>query len=99
MEDFLPGEWFSPMLDGTNVEGKFKTRKGLVAMKKGNLQVSNKDILLKLHLASLVSNSRGEYLSPKNETVYWPIWGIPKLSDILDRKILKISGIPYVPKL
>ena len=42
MEDYLPGEWFSPMLDGTNVEGKFKTRKGLVAMKKGNLQVSNK---------------------------------------------------------
>ena len=47
----MPGEWFSPMLDGTNVEGKFKTRKGLVAMKKGNLQVSNKDIWLKLHLA------------------------------------------------
>ena len=31
------------MLDGSNVEGKFKTRKGLVAMKKGNLQVTSLD--------------------------------------------------------
>ena len=31
------------MLDGSNVEGKFKTRKGLVAMKKGNLQVTSSD--------------------------------------------------------
>ena len=52
----MPGEWFSPMLDGTNVEGKFKTRKGLVAMKKGNLQVSNTDIWLKLHLCSKTVN-------------------------------------------
>ena len=27
------------MLDGSNEEGKFKTRKGIVAMKRGNLQV------------------------------------------------------------
>ena len=43
VEDYLPGEWLSPMLDGSNVEGKFKTRKGLLAMKKANIQVSNKD--------------------------------------------------------
>ena len=35
----MPAEWFSPMLDGSNEEGKFKTRKGIVAMKRGNLQV------------------------------------------------------------
>ena len=39
VEDYLPGEWLGPMLDGTDVEGKFKTRKGLVAMKRANLQV------------------------------------------------------------
>ena len=39
VEDYVPSEWFSPMTDGTNVEGKPKTRKGLLAMKKGNLQV------------------------------------------------------------
>ena len=43
VEDYLPGDWLSPMLDGSNVEGKFKTRKGLVAMKKGNLQVTSLD--------------------------------------------------------
>ena len=40
VEDYLPAEWLSPMLDGSNAEGKFKTRKGLVAMKKSNIQVS-----------------------------------------------------------
>ena len=39
VEDYVPAEWFSPMLDGSNEEGKFKTRKGIVAMKRGNLQV------------------------------------------------------------
>ena len=39
VEDYLPGEFLSPMLDGTNAEGKFKTRKGIMAMKKGTLQV------------------------------------------------------------
>ena len=36
----MPGEWLSPMLDGSNIEGKFKTRKGLIAMKKGNDKVA-----------------------------------------------------------
>ena len=43
VEDYLPAEWLSPMLDGSKAEGKFKTRKGLVAMKKSNIQVSNED--------------------------------------------------------
>ena len=45
MEDYVPAEWFSPMLDGSNEEGKFKTRKGIVAMKRGNLQVLPRQIL------------------------------------------------------
>ena len=39
MEDYVPSEWFSPLKDGSNIEGKFKTKRGLMAMKKGNLQV------------------------------------------------------------
>ena len=39
VEDYVPSEWFSPMTDGTNVEEKPKTKKGLMAMKKGNIQV------------------------------------------------------------
>ena len=37
----------------------------------------------------------------KSETVYQPIWGILKLSGVLNQKILKLSiwGIPYDPKL
>ena len=45
VEDYVPAEWFSPMLDGSNEEGKFKTRKGIVAMKRGNLQVLPRQIL------------------------------------------------------
>ena len=45
VEDYVPAEWFSPMLDGSNEEGKFKTRKGIVAMKRGNLQVLQRQIL------------------------------------------------------
>ena len=45
VEDYVPAEWFSPMLDGSNEEGKFKTRKGIVALKRGNLQVLQRQIL------------------------------------------------------
>ena len=45
VEDYVPAEGFSPMLDGSNEEGKFKTRKGIVAMKRGNLQVLPRQIL------------------------------------------------------
>ena len=40
------------------------------------------------------------YLSKKSETVYRPIWGILKLSVVLNQNILKLSFrcIPYVPK-
>ena len=39
VDDYLPGEWLSPSVDGSNVEGKFKTRKGVLALHKENLQV------------------------------------------------------------
>ena len=55
VEDYLPAEWLSPMLDGSKAEGKFKTRKGLVAMKKSNIQVTNKDVYLIYELQNINS--------------------------------------------
>ena len=39
VEDYLPSEWFSPATDGSSIDGKPITRKGLMAMKKYNMQV------------------------------------------------------------
>ena len=43
VDDYLPGEWLSPMVDGSNVDGKFKTRKGVLVLHKENLQVLRSD--------------------------------------------------------
>ena len=40
IEDYIPSEWFSPMRDGSGVEGKPRTKRGLMAMKKNNMQVT-----------------------------------------------------------
>ena len=40
VEDYLPSEWFSPMTDGSEIEGKPKTKRGLLAMKKGVMEVT-----------------------------------------------------------
>ena len=51
------------------------------------------------NLEKEIPSSPGMNICPKkSETVYWPIWGILKLSGVLNQKILKLSirGIPYV---
>ena len=39
VEDFIPSDMFSPATDGSSIEGKPRARRGLMAMKKNNLQV------------------------------------------------------------
>ena len=57
VEDYVPSEWFGPLTDGSNIEGKFKTKRGLMAMKKGNLQVRFFEIY------EIVNNKKTTFLS------------------------------------
>ena len=46
VDDYVPGEWLSPTVDGSNVDGKFKTRKGVLVLHKENLQVLRSDVYM-----------------------------------------------------
>ena len=59
-----------------------------LALKKMPLKMT---LRLPLTLHEDASGTRGEYLSKISETVYRPIWGILKLSVLLNQKILKLS--------